>query len=88
MTIPPEIIHEKVKKVLMEEFELEESDLSPDANLYEDLELDSLDGVDLVVALEKEFNFKISREQDEERIRSIRTISDIYEFINIKRDGP
>ena len=69
MTLSPEMIHEKVKRVLIEEFELEENDLTPDANLYDDLELDSLDGVDLVVALEKEFDFKISREQDEERIR-------------------
>ena len=87
MTLCPEMVHEKVKKVLVDEFELEESDLTPEANLYDDLELDSLDGVDLVVALEKEFNFKISREQDEERIRAIKTISDIYDFINIKRDG-
>ena len=87
MTLSPEIIYEKIKKVLIDEFELEESDLKPDAHLYEDLELDSLDGVDLVVALEKEFNFKISREQDEERIRAIKTISDIYDFINFKRDG-
>lgn len=87
MTLTPEAIHEKVKCVLIDEFELEESDITPDANLYEDLELDSLDGVDLVVALEKEFNFKISREDDEERIRAIRTISDIYDFINYKRDS-
>ena len=87
MTLTPEMIHEKIKKVLIDEFELEESDLTPDAHLYDDLELDSLDGVDLVVALEKEFNFKISREHDEERIRSIKTISDIYDFIQIKRDG-
>jgi len=87
MTLTPEMIHDKIKKVLIVEFELEESDLAPDAHLYEDLELDSLDGVDLVVALEKEFNFKISREQDEERIRSIQTINDIYDFIQIKRDG-
>lgn len=78
-------VQEIVKSVLIEEFELEEDDLVPDAHLYEDLALDSLDGVDLVVALEKAFNFRISREEDEEKIRAIRTISDIYNFVDMKR---
>jgi len=78
-------VQEIVKSVLVNEFELEEDDLIPEANLYADLSLDSLDSVDLVVALEKAFNFKISREKDEERIRAIRTLNDIYDFIDFKR---
>ncbi|MCF8068351.1 MAG: acyl carrier protein [Desulfobacterales bacterium] len=78
-------VEEKVKIVLVDEFELDEAELSPDATLYDDLGLDSLDSVDLVVALEKAFNFKISREKDEETIRAIRTINDIYDFINAKQ---
>ncbi len=78
-------MQEIVKSVLVNEFELEEDDLIPEANLYVDLSLDSLDSVDLVVALEKAFNFKISREKDEERIRAIRTLNDIYDFIDFKR---
>ena len=78
-------MQEIVKSVLVNEFELEEDDLIPEANLYADLSLDSLDSVDLVVALEKAFNFKISREKDEERIRAIRTLNDIYDFIDFKR---
>ena len=74
-----------VKKVLVEEFELNEADLVEEANVYSDLGLDSLDSVDLVVALEKAFNFKISREQDEEKIRAIRTLGDIYDFIDSKQ---
>ena len=49
------VIEEKVKNVLVDEFELDEAELSPDATLYDDLGLDSLDSVDLVVALEKTF---------------------------------
>ena len=48
---------------LEEEFELEKEDMSPEALLFDDLELDSLDNVDLVVVLEKAFQFKI-REED------------------------
>jgi acyl carrier protein len=78
-------IAEKVKKILAQEFELEASQLTDEANLYVDLGLDSLDSVDLVVALEKEFQFKINREQDEEKIRAIRTINDIVAFIESKQ---
>jgi len=78
-------IMSKVQKILAQEFELEESRLSPEANLYVDLGLDSLDSVDLVVALEKEFKFKINREQDEEKIRAIRTLTDIVGFIEAKQ---
>jgi acyl carrier protein len=80
----PEIM-EKVKKILAQEFELEPSQLTPEANLYVDLGLDSLDSVDLVVALEKEFHFKINREKDEEKIRAIRTLNDIVGFIEAKQ---
>jgi acyl carrier protein len=74
----------RVKNVLAVEFELEEAELTEDAALYEELGLDSLDSVDLVVALEKEFNFKVERSVDEERIRAIRKLSDIVAFIRHK----
>ena len=74
-------IAERVKKILIEEFELKEEELTPEASLYEELGLDSLDSVDLVVALEHEFKFKVVRNLDEEKIRSIRNLSDIHRFI-------
>ncbi len=75
----------RVKRVLMEEFELAEDVLPPQASLYTDMGLDSLDSVDLVVALEREFKFKVVRTVDEERIRAIRTLEDLYGFIETKR---
>jgi acyl carrier protein len=79
-------VTDKVKNILVEEFELPPEQLVPEANLYEDLGLDSLDSVDLVVALEKAFDFKIVRAEDEENIRAIRTMNDLYAFIESKRD--
>lgn len=68
---------------LEEEFELEEEDMQPEALLFDDLELDSLDIVDLVVVLEKAFKFKI---REEDSIQEIRTLGDIHRFvINKKR---
>lgn len=74
-------IAERVKKIMIREFELKEEALKPDAQIYEELGLDSLDSVDLVVALEREFKFKIVRNLDEEKIRAIRQLKDIYDFI-------
>jgi acyl carrier protein len=72
-----------VNTALEEEFELEEEDMQPEALLFDDLELDSLDIVDLVVVLEKAFKFKI---REEDSIQEIRTLGDIHRFvINKKR---
>jgi len=68
-----------VNEVFVDSFELEEEELKPDATIFEDLGLDSLDIVDLVVALQKKFNVKI---RNDERIRNIRTLGDIYNFIS------
>ena len=73
-----------VNTALEEEFELEEEDMQPEALLFDDLELDSLDIVDLVVVLENAFQFKI---REEDSIQEIRTLGDIHRFvINKKRN--
>lgn len=72
---------ERVKKILVKEFELEEEGLTPEALLYDELGLDSLDSVDMVVALEQEFKFKVVRNVDEVKIKAIRTLNDVYDFI-------
>jgi acyl carrier protein len=74
-----------VNDVLEEYFEIERESLLPEMNIFEDLELDSLDIVDLVVMMQKQFNVSI---RDDERIRSVRTLGDIYEFIlTLKSEG-
>jgi acyl carrier protein len=73
-----ECIVERVNDVFREDFEMEPQDLVPEANVFLELGLDSLDVVDLVVALQKKFNVSI---RDDERIREIRTLNDLYNFI-------
>ncbi|MCP4666131.1 MAG: acyl carrier protein [Deltaproteobacteria bacterium] len=63
---------------LAEEFELEMEVLTPEAHLFDDLELDSLDMVDMVIVLEHAFKFKI---REEKAVRKIRTIGDIHHFV-------
>lgn len=74
-------VTEKTNKVFEDDFEIAPERLVPEANIFTDLGLDSLDIVDLVVALQKSFGVSI---RDEEGVRNIRTLNDIYEFIMTK----
>ena len=76
-------IKDLVNNILIEEFEKEESELKEDANLFDDLELDSLDGIDLIVALEKSVKAKTSIETkiEEEKAKNLKTVGDIYNLI-------
>jgi len=67
-----------VNEVFVDSFEIDPSKLKPEANIFNDLGLDSLDIVDLVVALQKKFGVTL---RSDERIRNIRTLGDIHQFI-------
>ena len=56
-------IEEKVNAFLVEELEIDEEKLKPEARLKDDLGIDSLDFVDIVVIVEKLFGFKIKPEE-------------------------
>jgi len=71
-------IIELIDTTLVNEFELNIDEMIPSAVLKDDLGLDSLDRVDMVIVLEKAFNFKMS---EEETIRAIRTLGDIHNFV-------
>ena len=73
-----EDILQRVDQILCDEFELEPSMLRPGATLYEDLDLDSLDAVDMVVALEKGFGIKVSNNLD---MQKIQTVDDLHRLI-------
>ena len=67
----------KVNDFLIDEFELEEDQLIPTASLKETLEIDSLDYVDLVVIIERNFGFKVKGED----FATIKTLQDFYDYI-------
>ncbi|MBE0464931.1 MAG: acyl carrier protein [Halomonadaceae bacterium] len=62
-----------IRKTLVELFEINASDIEPDARLYEDLDIDSIDAVDLVVEL-KQFTGRRIKPED---FKSVRTINDV-----------
>ena len=71
---------EKVNEALAEEFEIEVSDITPDADIKETLDLDSLGLVDMVVLIEETFGVKIK----DQKITSISTFDNLYDFIQEK----
>ena len=75
----------KTNEVFAEAFEVDEAQLLPDKHIFNDLGLDSLDTVDLIVALQKKFSVQI---RDDERVRQIRTLGDVYTYIwTIKQEA-
>ena len=75
-----EKIKQKIDKVLENDFEIDPERLKPDVALFTDLELDSLDIVDLIVALEQAFKIKI-RTDDAQEFRDVRTLDDLYRTV-------
>jgi len=73
-----EQITKMVNDVFSVSFEIAPERLKSEAKVFEELGLDSLDVVDLVVALQKKFKVQI---RDDDRVRQIRTLGDIYQFI-------
>ncbi|WP_159022211.1 acyl carrier protein [Formosa sp. L2A11] len=75
-----EVIIEKINNFLVDEFEVESENITPEANLKEALELDSLDFVDLVVAIESSFGVKLVGED----FVGVLTLQDFYDLIENK----
>lgn len=73
-------IEEKVKSFLIEELEIEEENIFPDAKLKDDMGIDSLDYVDIVVIVERNFGFKIKAEE----MVGVDTLSKFCDYIESK----
>ncbi len=70
-------VEAKVREIICEQLGVSESDVTLDASFIEDLGADSLDIVELVMALEEEYDMEISDEEAEK----IRTVQDVITYI-------
>ena len=75
-----EVIIDRINDFLIDEFEVESDDIAPEANLKDTLELDSLDFVDLVVAVESNFGVKLIGED----FVNVESLQDFYDLIDNK----
>lgn len=66
-------IFQRVSEVLQELFELSPEDITPESNLYQDLDIDSIDAVDLIVELKKMTGKKLMPED----FKAVRTVQDV-----------
>ena len=71
------MVYERIKALLSEQLGIDESEITPESNILEDLGADSLDVVELISNLEDEFNLMIT----DERIREAVTVGDVAAFI-------
>ncbi|MDD3281022.1 MAG: phosphopantetheine-binding protein [Bacteroidales bacterium] len=69
-----------VNDFLIKEIEIEENLIKEDAQLKQDLDIDSLDFVDIVVIVERNFGFKIKPEE----MANVKTLSEFYDYIESK----
>jgi acyl carrier protein len=70
-------ILEKVKKIIAEQLDVPDADIVPSASFVDDLGADSLDQVELIMAMEEEFNISIPDEDAEK----ITTVKDAVDYI-------
>lgn len=70
-------IFSEVSALLTKLFDIDPQDITPEARLYEDLELDSIDAVDMIVQLQKKTGKKIKPEE----FKAVRTVQDIVDAV-------
>lgn len=71
------MVFEKVSNALADQFSVDASEITMETNIMDDLEADSLDLVDLVMALEDEFEIEFP----EDKIDSFKTVGDVVNYI-------
>ncbi len=73
-------VENKVKKIIIDQLDVTEDEVTPQASFVDDLGADSLDTVEMVMAFEEEFGIEIPDEDAEK----IKTVQDAIEYINKK----
>ena len=71
-------LYTNIRRILVDQFDVDEASVSIDANLYEELEIDSIDAVDLLVQLKELTGQKIAPET----FKEVRTIRDVLNAIS------
>lgn len=73
-------IEEKVREFLIDDFEIDEDKIYPEARLKEDMDIDSLDFVDIIVIVDKYFGFKLKTEE----MAGVDTLAKFCDYIESK----
>ncbi|MBQ6089475.1 MAG: acyl carrier protein [Firmicutes bacterium] len=71
------MVFDKIKEIIMEQLQVEESEITMETNLMKDLSADSLDAVEIIMAIEDEYGIEIPDEEAE----NIQTVQDLVKFV-------
>ena len=71
------MVFDKIKEIIMEQLQVEESEITMDTNLMKDLSADSLNAVEIIMAIEDEYGIEIPDEEAE----TIQTVADLVKFV-------
>ena len=71
------MIFDKVKEIIIEQLQVDESEVTVDTNLMKDLSADSLDAVEIIMAIEEEFDIEIPDEEAEK----FQLVSDLVKYV-------
>ena len=71
------MIFDKIKDIIIDQLQVEESDVNMDTNLMKDLSADSLDAVEIIMAIEDEYGIEIHDEEAEK----IQTVGDLVRYV-------
>lgn len=71
------MVFDKIKEIIMEQLQVDESEISMETNLMKDLSADSLDAVEIIMGIEDEFGIEIPDEEAEK----IQTVADLVKYV-------
>ena len=77
------MVYEKLKELILSQFGIDEDQLTPDTDIVDDLGADSLDVMEMLMALEEEYGILVV----DDDVSELRTISEIVEFVESKIDA-
>lgn len=71
------MIFDKIKNIIIDQLQVEESEVTMETNIIKDLSADSLDAVEIIMAIEDEFGIEI----DDEDAENIQTVADLVRYV-------
>ena len=76
------MVFDKIKEIIIEQLSVDESMVTPETNLMKDLEADSLDAVEIIMAIEEEFGIEISDEDAEK----FQLVGDLVRYVEEQQE--
>lgn len=76
------MVFERIRKILADQLDIEETSITLDSNLMDDLDADSLDLVDLVMSIEDEFGAEVA----DDEVENLKTVGDIVTYIEARAE--